>query len=91
MADLVDEQQCDFEKDSIVIEPVYFEKKGWLHKYVDPKKMSKYSFYGAFCAVLFIYYIKLMSNPIIALIYTIGTTLVLAYSTFFDHSAFAGY
>jgi hypothetical protein len=74
------------DKNEITIEPVYFEKKSWLRKYIDPKKMAKYSFYGAFCAILFIYYVKIMSHPLIAFLYMIGTTLVLSYSVFVDSS-----
>lgn len=76
--------QCGEEGEAIIIEPVYFEKRMWLRRYVDPKKMAKYSFYGSFAAVLFIFYVKLMSHPLLAFLYTVGTTVILSYSTILD-------
>jgi len=79
---------CDLEKDSITVEPVYFEKRG-IHKYIDFKKLPTYSFYGAFSAIVFIYYIKMMSSPILSFLFTIFTTFIVGYSTIgptsFDH------
>lgn len=76
----IQEEYCDLEKDAIVVEPVYFEKKG-IHKYIDFKKLPTYSFYGAFSAIIFIYYIKMMSSPLVSFLFTIFTTFIVGYST----------
>ncbi len=68
--------ECDPEKDMIVIEPVYFGGKAMI----DMKKLIRYSFFGAFSAIIFIYYMKIMSNPLFAFLYTFITVFFLGYS-----------
>lgn len=70
-----DELQCDDDKYKITIEPVYFNKTRMKFK-----TLAKCVFYGTFYAIMFVFYLKILSSPVLAMLYSIGTAILFAAS-----------
>lgn len=68
-------EACEDDKYKITIEPVYFNRTMMRFKTI-----AKCTFYGAFSAVVFLVYLKILSSPLLAVLYSVLTAVIFAAS-----------